>query len=178
MKFVFVMGGSYKGFYINKLPTIKNVDLLIFNQNIFYDFDYEQEYLFDAPVTKELIDLNLKLKCPIVVYGYCKFLEERKKCFIICVNGKVSVINANREVYLYIKGKLILIGNKLLKSFNTFASICMLNKDVNYSKLNKKYLKNYFLCNKKGVACIQGNKIYRKFRKCCYFSLCFYKKMI
>ena len=91
MKFVFVVGGSYKGFYLNKLNRIKYVDLLIFHQNIFYEFDYEQEQFYDAPVSKELISLNEKLKCPILVYGVMLKDNIRTKCFILCVYGKVSI---------------------------------------------------------------------------------------
>lgn len=174
---MFVVGGSYKSFYINELKKINNIDLLIFHQNIFYDFDYEQEYLKDAPVTNELINLNKRLNCPIVVYGFSNFLNNRKKCFIVCVNGKVSVIDCKKDVYLYIKGKLILIGNKIYKNTHAFATISVIDKN-NFNVFYKNKFNNYFICDLKGVSRYQNGKIYRKFRKCCYFSLCFYKKMI
>ena len=178
MKFLFVMGGSYKSFYINELNNIKKIDLLIFNQNIFYDFDYEQEYLQDAPVTKELIALNNKFHCPIIVFGYSKFMNVRQKCFIICVNGKVSVIEDSHDVYLYIKGKTILIGNKIYKNSKVFATISKINENDNWKFISKNNQNNYFICNKKCVLRLQNGKIYRKFRKYSYFSLNLYKKMI
>jgi len=176
MKFMFVVGGSYKGFYINELKNISKIDLLVFNQGIFYDFDYEQEYLGDAPVSKELIALNRKLKCPIVVYGRSKFLDENQKCFIICVNQKISIINSNKDVYLYIKGKFILIGNKLYKNTKAFATISIMENLLSNQAV---WLdKNYFICDKRGVTRVQNGRKYRKFRKYCYFILNFHKKMI
>lgn len=178
MKFLFVVGGSYKSFYINQMSKIKNIDLLVFHKNIFYDFDYEQEYLYDAPVTKELISLNETLNCPIIVYGYCKMLSKRKKSFVICVNGKVSVIDNLKDVYLYIKGKVVLIGNKLYNNPRAFATITIMDNQQNWENISKKKHNNYFICDKTGVSRLQNGKIYRKFRKCCYFTLCFYKKMV
>lgn len=178
MKFMFVMGGSYKGFYINQLKNIKKIDLLIFNQNIFYDFDYEQEYLGDAPVTKELINLNKILNCPIIVYGNYKLFENIKKCFIICVNGKVSTIDVNKDIYLYVNQKSILIGNKLYKNSRAFSTISIIDKRNNYQEISQNESHNYFICDKKGVSRLQNGKIYRKFKKWCYFTLCFHKKML
>ena len=176
MKFMFVVGGSYKGFYINELKKINKIDLLIFNQGIFYDFDYEQEYLGDAPVSKELISLNQKLKCPIVVYGRSKFLNDNQKCFIICVNERISIINENKDVYLYIKGKFILIGNRFYKKSKAFATISIMENVRNYREFSVN--KNYFICDKRGVTRLQNGMMYRKFRKYCYFILNFHKKML
>lgn len=176
MKFMFVVGGSYKSFYINELKKINKIDLLIFHQNIFYDFDYEQEYLGNEPVTKELISLNKILKCPIIVYGVSKLLDKKQKCFIICINEKVTVIDSTKDIYLYIKGKFVLIGNKLYKNSKAFSTVSVVDEKQNLQNIYKKMSNNYFICDKKGISCIQYGKIYRKFRKCCYFSLCFDKK--
>ena len=173
---MFVVGGSYKGFYINELKKINKIDLLVFHQNIFYDFDYEQEYLGYAPVTKELISLNKILKCPIVIYGVSKFLEKKQRCFILCINEKVSVVDSIKDIYLYIKGKVVLIGNKLYKNSKAFSTISIFDKKQNFQNISKNMSNNCFICDKKGVSLIRYGGIYRKFRKCCYFSLCFNKK--
>lgn len=175
---MFVVGGSYKGFYINELNKIKNIDLLIFHQNIFYDFDYEQEYLENALVSNELITLNKKLNCPIIVYGCYKLLNKRNKCFILCVNQKVSIIEDYKDVYLYIKGKCVLVGNKIYFNSKADACISIINKQLNSRIFGKNFPNNYFICDTKGVTKIKDGKICRKFRKCCYFSLSFYKNMI
>lgn len=178
MKFVFVVGGSYKGFYINQLKNIKKIDLLVFHQDIFYDFEYAQEKLFNGPITKEIIELNNILKCPILIYGILKNNNIRQKCFILCVNGKVSIINSNKNVYLYIKGNPILINNKIYNYSKTNIEISMIDGKLNTHKFKKYNIKTHFICDKKGVTCIKKGKFYRKFRKCCYFSLSFKKKML
>ena len=47
------------------------------------------------------------------------------------------------------------------------------NKKVNDIKFTKNLPNNYFICGKTGVLRIQNGEIYRKFRKYCYFVLCF-----
>ena len=175
---MFVIGGTYKSFYINHLSKINNIDLLVFGQNIFYDFDYEQEYLFDAPVTKELIELNKKLNCPIVVRSKSRLFDIVKDCFVICINGKVAVVDCEQDIYVCIKNKLVLISNIMYKRTKAFATIVMGKTKQNWKNLTKSVQSNYFICDKKSVIRLQNGKFYRKFRKCCYFSLCFYKKMI
>lgn len=179
MKFLFVVGGSYKGFYLNQINKIKNVDLIVFQQNIIYTFDYFEEFCGEKLVSKELLFLNRKFNCPIVVLGKCLFLGEIKKCFIICVNEKISVLPANVDVELYINGKLVLISNKINKVLKTnkyFSSILLIDKKI---KINSyKLRKNVFVCDYNSVTRFQGSQFYKKFRKYCYFSLCFHKKMI
>lgn len=172
---MFVVGGSYKGFYINQLTKIRKIDLLVFNQDIFYEFDYDKEKFGRGVVSSELVGLNAKLKCPIIINGVLNKDGVKKKCFIICMHGKVSVIDYNKDVYLYLKGKLVLIGSKRYVNSRSFATISMLDYTQNYQGIVKSDIKNYFLCYKKGVIYIQNGKIYRKFRKYCYFALKFNK---
>ena len=171
MKFVFVVGGSYKGFYINQLSKIKRVDLVVFNQDIFYEFDYVKEISGQGVVSSELVELNQKLKCPILVYGILNKNGERKKCFILCIKQKVSIINNVKDIYLYIKNKLVLLGNKIYKYSRAFATISMISTNVECQNFDKSLLKSAFVCDKKGVTYIKSGKIYRKFKKCCYFTL-------
>jgi hypothetical protein len=173
MKFMFVVGGTYKGFYINELKNINEIDLLVFQQNIFYIFDYEKEIVSDGVVTEELIYLNQKLNCPIVVYGTYKFMNEIKKCFIVCVNGNVAVVDDSKVFYLYVKGRLVLISNKIYNKSRAFAIISIMDKKIEIENIYKNLPSNYFICDKKGVFKIQNGKIYRKFRKYCYFVLSF-----
>lgn len=174
-----MVGGSYKGFYLNQINKIKHVDLIIFQKGIIYDFDYEEEYCGSKVVGGELVALNKKFGCPIVVFGNSVFLGNKEKCFIVCINGKVSVIPIYRDVYLYLHGKLILISNKINAinmSNKYFSLILMLDKKmkVNFNKMAK----NLFVCDGRGVVRVQEGIFYKKFRKYCYFSLCFHKKMI
>lgn len=176
---MFVVGGSYKGFYLNQIHKVGNVDLIVFQQGIIYDFDYAEEYLGDGVVSKELVALNTKFNCPIVVLGYKIFFGKREKCFIVCVNKRVSVIPVYKDVNLYIKNKLILISNRVNRlefADKYFAFILMVDKNSKIT--SNKLAKNLFVCDNKGVTRWQGENFYKKFRKYCYFSLCFHKKMI
>lgn len=171
MKIVFVIGGSYKGFYLNNINRLKNIDLLIFHQGIFYELDYSKENIAGGIISKELISLNQKFKCPILVYGKLNKNGIKTNCYILCTYGKVSVIDCIRDVYLYIKGKFILIGNRFYNVSKAFATISLVKDSDEYRNFGKIYTKNYFLCHKKGVILLKRGKIYRKFRKCCYFTL-------
>lgn len=179
MKFLFVVGGSYKGFYLNQINKIRNVDLIVFQQNIIYTFDYYEEFCGNKLVSRELLSLNKKFNCPIIAFGKYSFLAEIKKCFIVCVNEKISVLPVDKDVKLYINGKLILISNKLSKIFksnNYFSTILLIDKKAKINSNN--LLKNVFVCDNNSVTRCQGGQFYKKFRKYCYFSLCFHKKMI
>lgn len=155
------------------------MDLIVFQQGIIYDFDCAEEYVGNGVVSKELVALNTKFNCPIVVFGYEIFFGKRERCFIVCVNKKISIVPIYKDVNLYVKNKLIAISNKIneIKFANKyFAFILMRDKNV---KINpNKLAKNLFVCDNSGVTRWQGENFYKKFRKYCYFSLCFHKKMI
>lgn len=179
MRFLFVVGGSYKGFYLNQIGKVGRVDLIVFQQGIIYDFDYAEEYCGNGVVGKELIALSRRFDCPIVALGYNAFFGKREKCFIVCVNGKISIIPAYKNVNLYIHGKLILISNNPYEIENAdkyFSFILLTNKKVQIN--SNKLAKNLFICDNNSVTRWQGKSFYKKFRKYCYFSLCFHKKMI
>lgn len=177
MKFVFVVGGTYKGFYFNQLKKIKYLDLLVFNQGIFYELD-DKDDLIKNIVYKELIELNTKLKCPILVCGVLNKNKIRQKIFILCINKKVSIIDYRKYIYLYIKNKLVLITGSLYKKSKAFATIAFINELNMCKKFCGIKDKNYFLCDKKSVTYIKNKKINKKFRKCCYFTLNSSKKML
>lgn len=177
MEFVFVVGGSYKAFYLNRLSKVGNPDIIVFNQNIFYDFDMEKERYFNGPVSVELKQLNKLFNCPIIVYGTIIKDCQKDKCFILCNHGKIKVFDENCDIYIKIKNCYILIGNKQYFLSKTFATITMSN-DIKFAKERRHKINNYFYCNKKGVTLFKGGKFYKKFNKCCKFILCFFKKMI
>lgn len=174
-----MVGGSYKGFYLNQIHKVGRVDLIVFQQGIIYDFDCVEEYVGNGVVSKELVALNIRFNCPIVVFGNEIFLGKRERCFIVCVNKKVSVIPIYKDVSLYIKNKQILISNEINKikyADKYFAFILM--RDKNIKLIPNKLSKNLFVCDRRGVIRFQEGIFYKKFRKYCYFSLCFHKKMI
>lgn len=177
MELVFVVGGSYKAFYLNYLPKIGNLDIIVFNQNIFYDFDITAESDFNGPVSKELLHLNSLLNCPVVVYGVKIDNGKKCKCFIVCNNGKIKIFERNSDIYVKVKNYYILVGAKVYYSSKAFATITMLD-DIKNPKINQSKVRNYFLCDKKTVTLFKGGKFYKKFSKCCKFILCFFKNVI
>ena len=170
MEFIFVVGGSYKAFYLNYLPRINNPDIIVFNQNIFYDFDTDLERGFCGPVSAELKHLNKLFNCPIVVYGVRVKEGKKDKCFILCKNGKIKVFDTNYDIYLNIKNHYILIGSNEYFSSKVFATITIQDDDQLF-KFNQRYIGNYFYINKKSVILSKDSKFYKKFNKCCKFIL-------
>ncbi|MFQ6723747.1 MAG: hypothetical protein ACLRFE_00240 [Clostridia bacterium] len=170
MKFVFVVGGSYKRFYINDLSQSVGADLVLFNQNIFYEID-NIKHISKSIVGKELLELNHKLNCPIVVYGIVNQNGVKHKRFVVCINGKVSLIKYNKA-YLNINNKIVLITNQIYDNSQANVLICMNDNDIKYEKL-KNNTNHYFICTKRGVQYLNKGKIYTKFRKCCNFVLRF-----
>ena len=177
MKLMFVVGGSYKWFYLNVLKKIKNIDLLVFHQNIFYMLD-SKDILTNDIIFKEISDLNKILQCPICVYGILNKNGINQKIFILCAKGKISIINCNKDIYLYIKNKLVVITTRFYKYSKAFASIEMFNNLNVLQKNTKNRQKNHFRCCPRGVLYVYDNKIYRKIRKCCYFTLNLKRKML
>lgn len=168
---MFVVGGSYKSFYINYLNGIRDIDLLVFHQNIFYEYNYETEKDGCGVVGCELLELNNKFKCPIVVYGKINKNNIIKKCFILCINNKINIIDNARDIYLYINKMPILIGAKIYFNSKAFATISFTDEVYKWKKYGKSDRSNHLICDKRGVTSIKNGKICRKFRKCCYFAL-------
>ena len=63
MKILFVVGGSYKAFYLNNIQKYKELDLLIFQNNILYEYDYYNENFGEKTITNEMMSLQEKLHC-------------------------------------------------------------------------------------------------------------------
>ena len=171
MKFIFVVGGSYRSFYINKLNTIKNIDLIIFNNGVFDEINYCDEEVDIKVFTDEIKELNKLLKCSIVVCCNINKFGNRYKAFVLCVNQKISIISPHKDIYLYIKGELILITSKLYKNLYAFATICTTDYGDEIIKRYIKFKNGCFILRDKSVTQITGGKIYRKFKKCCEFIL-------
>ena len=172
-----VIGGSYKSFYLNKLRKIGKPDIIVFNQNIFYDFDTEIERSLDGPVSTELIYLNQLFNCPIAVYSTRINNGKIDKCFILCNNSKIKIFEQNCEVYIKLKDGYVLLCNKRYFYSNVFATIIMQDR-FNPLIFNPKSKNNCFYCTPKNVTLIKDGKFYKKFNKCCKFILHFFKKVV
>ena len=173
MKFVFVVGGSYKAFYLNHLSKIYNPNIIVFNQNIFYDFDIDAEKDFNGPVSNELMHLHSLFNCPIAVYGTKIVNGEKYRCFITCSNSKIKIFEQNSDIYIRVKNCYVLIGSNSYYSSKAFATITV-SDNTNPPKVKQGAINNYFYCNKRGVTLFKGGKFYKKFNKCCKFILRFF----
>ena len=177
MKFVFVVGGSYRSVYLNYLSGLSSPDIIVFNSNVLYDFDIDLENNFSGPVSAELLYLNTLFNCPIVVYGTRVKCCKKDKCFIVCTNGKIKIFEQNSDVYLWVKNCYILVGTNRYFSSQAFATISIQDST---QMVNPKQcgISNYFCMDKKSVTLISGGKFYKKFNKCCKFTLKFFKKVV
>jgi len=167
MKIVFVVGGSYKAFYLNYLKKLEKIDLLIFQENILYDFDIFEE-LHDKPIiTQELFSLSKKLNCKIIAIVNTDLLGVKNKEILYCDKENFSLIGLDRYLSLIYNNKKILIG---CKDFNKKSSLSIKIKIENV-KSNNFCTKKCLICDKHGVTFVNNGKISKKNRKICYFSL-------
>ena len=171
MKFIFVVGGSYRSFYINKINSIKNVDLIIFNNGVFSDINYCVEDIDTIVFVDEIKELNKLFKCPVIVCCNINRFGNKYNAFVLCVNQKISIIPTCRNVYLYIDKELVLISNKIYKQSYAFVNICITDYNDKTSKKHISLKNRYFICGNKEVLKIINGKICRKFKKCCEFIL-------
>lgn len=167
MKIVFVVGGSYKAFYLNYLKKINKIDLLIFQENILYDFDIYEELNNNPIVTQEILALSKKLDCKIVAIVNTNLLGIKNKEILYCDKENVNLISTDRYLSLIFNNKKVLIGCKDIYS----NSALTIKVEPNNKTSNKYCTKRCLICDKQGVSFVNKGKITKKIRKICYFSL-------
>ena len=171
MNIVFVVGGSYKAFYINNINKLKKIDLLVFQENILYEFDYYNELLGAKTVTNEMINLATTLNCKIVAIVSTNFFGEKSREILYADNEKVSLISDKNYLDLIIDKIRLKIGvDKLKEDVSIFLKLYA--KKLYKMKIWASKGVSFF-CNKSGVKMIKNGKIKRKNRKICYFCLPF-----
>lgn len=178
MKILFVVGGSYKAFYLNNIHKFKRLDFIVFQENILYEFDYYNEYFGDKTITNEMVGLARKFKCKIVAKIKTNLCGIKKDEILYCDKNGVKLINNNRFLELFVKNKQIYFSNNFLyKKSNCFVYFFKNKNDFNQSSCINNNFNNrksaIFVCDKYGVNLIYNKIITRKFRKICYFSLNF-----
>lgn len=171
MKILFVVGGSYKAFYINNLKKIKNLDLLIFQENILYEFDYYNELCGNKLITNEMMSLVLKLNCKIIAKIRTNLCGIIKNEMLYADKNGVKIIDENRYLKFLFKNKAVICSFHTIIYDKYDLQIILKNSRVN-QHIKKIYVKNKMLiCDKYGVVYSNKDKIVRKFWKICYFSL-------
>lgn len=171
MNIMFVVGGSYKAFYINHLNKCKNLDFLVFQENILYEYNYYNELCGEKVVTTEMLELAKKLNCIIIAKIKTNLFGKIENELLFSDGEKVSIINKNKYIKIFFNNKTIIFTQE--KNFYGYKDLLVVLtknrfKFKNMGKFNGKYA---FVCYNNGVELKKKNKIVRKFRKICYFSL-------
>ena len=173
MKLAFVVGGSYKAFYINNLKKCKGVDLLVFQEGLLYEYDYYNEHFGSKIITKELLSLARRLNCVILAKIKSNFANQKCEEILYCDSEKLLTFSADRYIKMFIKGKRVIFSLKNVFFECADIFIRIIKNRAEMKKIRQKCHKQTFLCDKYGVEYVKKGKINRKFRKFCYFSLNF-----
>lgn len=180
MKILFVVGGSYKAFYLNNIQKYKELDLLIFQNNILYEYDYYNENFGEKTITNEMMSLQEKLHCKIIAKIKTNLCGIKKDEVLYCDNNGVKILNNNRYMEIFIKNKKFFISNYCIIAKSEYFIYFLKNKNDfciprrNYDNIYFSKKSIFFVCDKCGVNMIKNNFMTRKFRKICYFSLKFW----
>ena len=161
MKIVFVVGGSYKGFYLNYLKKLNKIDLLIFQEDILYDFNIYDELNTNPTITQEMLTLSKKLNCKIIAVINTNLLGIKKKEILYCDKDKLSLISIDRYLSLFFENKKVVIGCKDIYENSSLT----IKIEINNNKPNKFCTKKCLICNKHGVIFVNKAKITKKIRK-------------
>lgn len=173
MKIGFVVGGSYKAFYINHLKSCYGLDILVFQEGLLYEYDYYNENFGSKIVTREMLNLSNKLNCKIIAKIKTNLFGNLADEILYCDGEKVCVICGDRYLKMIVNKKSVIFSLKNV--FFDSADIFIMTTKKRLEIKNNKKIKHsqIFLCDKKGVEYVKGGRIIRKFRKFCYFSLNF-----
>lgn len=171
MKILFVVGGSYKAFYLNNINKYKRLDLIVFQEGLLYEFDYYDEMFGAKTITSEMMSLCKKFGCKIIAKIRTNLLNKKYEEFLYCDKNGVKIIKSSRYFKIFIKNKQILISNYFLPIKSDYFLYFAGNK--NEFVLPKSQKSVVFVCDKTGVDLHYDKFMMRKFRKICYFSLNF-----
>lgn len=170
MKILFVVGGSYKAFYLNNVNRYKKLDLIVFQDNILYEYDYYNETFGNKIITKEMMSLQKKFKCKIIAKIKTNLFNIKNNEILYCDKSGVKIIKNNNYIKLFIKNKQFLIANKIINIKSDY--FIYFSKNKNEFKINNSFNKNkIFVCDKSGVSFYYKTFAIRKFQKTCYFTL-------
>lgn len=166
MNILFVVGGSYKAFYLNNINKYRCLDLIVFQQGILYEFDYYNEFFGDGTIINEMLYLRKKFGCTIIAKIKTNLCGASKDEFLVCDEKGISIIDANRYFKVFVKGRVVLIS-KTAQRIGCDFEICF---DSNANNMTKPPV---FVCEKRGVVLYRRKIVMRKFRKICHFCLNF-----
>ncbi len=171
MKILFVVGGSYKAFYLNNINKYKRLDLIVFQDGLLYEFDYYNEMFGDKTISNEMMSLCKKFRCKIIAKIRTNLFGKKYEEFLYCDKNGIKIIKTSRYFKIFVKNKQILISNYFLPIKSDYFVYFAGNK--NECKPSKTQKSVIFVCDKTGVDLHYDKFMMRKFRKICYFSLNF-----
>ena len=164
MKIVFVLGGSYKSFYLNYFLKLKRCDILVFNFNVLYDVELKKELQGQGIVFNELKELSKKLGAIVVAGVNVNTGFGTKKCIVVCNGEEIKFRPANIGTNINFKRHNILIGNEKCNKKND-VKIILSEERICPNVVNCSPKKVYIFCDKFGLIYIQNRKMKRKFYK-------------
>ncbi len=164
MKIIVVSGGSYKSCYINYLTNVNNVDLLIFNYGLIYDYDLEQEIMGNGVVTKELMALANHWKTIVVAGVYVNTVNSRSKVIIVCDGDKIHIHDIDNGAKLNIKNHTFVVGDERT-DYQKYDKIILSKKRINPNIYNCSKRKILIFIDEFGLNLVENGKLKRNFNK-------------
>lgn len=166
-----VVGGNYKNFYINILPTIKSTDLIIFQHGIIYEFSYYDEIFGESNVAKELCALSARLNCAILASVNTNLFGDVRKSLLLCQDGLITDIEEG--VLDFHIGDVSLSAGFDYNNFHNKNStkILFLNRYDDNAFVQDNVIKNGIILDKNSANLIKNGEEFRKFQKYCEFIL-------
>lgn len=171
MRILFVVGGSYKAFYLNNIHKYKKLDLLVFQTGLLYEFDYYDEMFGAKTITNEMLSLCNRFNCKIIAKIKTNLFNKKYDEILYCDKNGVKIIKNDNYIKLFIKNKQIIVSNYFFPIKSDYFVYFCKNKN-NFKKL-KEQKTAIFVCDKIGVDLYYKKFMIRKFRKICHFSLNF-----
>lgn len=174
MDILCVVGGSYKNFYINVLKNYENVDLIIFQSGIIYDFVYYDEIFGLSNVSKELTTLSKNFDCDILACTKTDLFGDIHKSLIYFSKGNICEIKDEAEVLNFFSNGIQISASLKYESFeenDNFKILLVEDKFDNEKYAFDNIIKNGIICDKTSANFIKNGEVNRKFQKYCDFIL-------
>lgn len=178
MKIVCVAGGSYKSFYLNYFVKLKHCDLLIFNYGIIYDYILKDELFDYGIVTKELLNLAVKLKAVVVAGVNIISHGKATKSLIVCDGKKIYTSTLSLGVKICFeeakdgktnnKNQFVVGNNKT--NFSRCHKIIFTENMAKPNPIHCSNKKLYIFINKHGVVAVNNKILTKRNNKVCVFN--------
>lgn len=174
MDILCVVGGSYKNFYINVLKNYPNIDLIIFQSGIIYDFVYYDEIFGLSNVSKELATLSKNFSCDILACAKTDLFGDIHKSLIYFSKGNICDIKNESEILDFSCENIQISASLKYESFleNDNFKILLIEDKFDIEKYAyDNVIKNGIICDKISANFIKNGEVNRKFQKYCDFIL-------